>query len=309
MYKKKMGDRTDGYRLNNVDVLFQLIPYVMRTRLDSQCFFEEDIDFAKIDAMVNDLRRNGYPHLRAMHVIIAAVVRLMAMRPHLNRFICGNKAYARNSITVAIAMKKDMSDEGEETTVKVDFDPMDSLFDVAQKVEKIIMDNKPADVANDTDVFAGLVGRMPSFILRIFINMLMWMDRCGILPKAIIKLSPFHSSFFITNLGSLGIRSIYHHLYEFGTTSYFIAMGTKDKVLSLNDHGLPVIRKVMSLKFVTDERICDGFYNASSMLKLKRMLKAPECLLEKLPPEMVVLDNGIVEKKKRWVRKSKHVNN
>lgn len=45
------------------------------------------------------------------------------------------------------------------------------------------------------------------------------------LPRKLIDLSPFHTSLFITNLASINTSFIYHHCYEFGTTSVFLCMG------------------------------------------------------------------------------------
>ena len=84
-------------------------------------------------------------------------------------------------------------------------------------------------------------------------------------------------------MGSLGIDSIYHHLYEFGTTSCFIAMGKKQFVPFVRPDGTLGQRKVINFRFVLDERICDGYYYAASIKKFRRYLKHPE-LLER-PPE------------------------
>jgi len=43
------------------------------------------------------------------------------------------------------------------------------------------------------------------------------LDKINLLPKSIIDLSPFHSSIFVTNVGSIGLDTIYHHIYNFGT--------------------------------------------------------------------------------------------
>ena len=44
----------------------------------------------------------------------------------------------------------------------------------------------------------------------------------------------------------------------------------------------------VTLKVVTDERICDGYYYASAMKRMKRILLHPEILDE--PPATVVED-------------------
>ena len=61
-------------------------------------------------------------------------------------------------------------------------------------------------------------------------NVIRFLDKHGILPKFLIRVSPFHTSAFVTNVGSLGIDAIFHHLYNFGTTSMFFAMEEKKKL-------------------------------------------------------------------------------
>ena len=50
-------------------------------------------------------------------------------------------------------------------------------------------------------------------------------------------------------------------------------------------------KRIISLKMVVDERICDGFYYASSMRMFSKILQNPEVLLT--PPEEVLVDDGI----------------
>jgi hypothetical protein len=130
--------------------------------------------------------------------------------------------------------------------------------------------------------------------MRFVVWMLLTLDKVGLMPKLIFKASPWHSSIFLTNIGSLGIESIYHHLYEFGTCSIFTAMGKKSRRHNINHQGEVTSYKSILLKFVLDERICDGFYNASSMRMLNKILSNPSQLL--VPPESVILDDGVNRK-------------
>ena len=106
------------------------------------------------------------------------------------------------------------------------------------------------------------------------------LDKYGLLPRWVLNASPFHTSLFLTNVGSLGIDYIYHHLYDFGTTSLFFAMGKKKKSFIYEDDEIKE-RKCISLGFVGDERICDGYYYASSLKLLTRLLRKPELLENK----------------------------
>ena len=154
------------------------------------------------------------------------------------------------------------------------------------------------EAENETDFFAKILGTMPSFLLRIAINFFKGLDSIGLLPKAVQKLSPFHTSAFLTNLGSIGIRPVFHHIYEFGSTSIFIAVGKKMSAMELDDEGKPVKRKYIDLNIVADERICDGYYYALSMRTFMKILNNPESLL--VAPTEFPFDDGIVMKGRKF---------
>ena len=89
-------------------------------------------------------------------------------------------------------------------------------------------------------------------------------------------------------MGSLGIPPIYHHLYNFGTLPMFIAFGAKRKAVELDREGKAVERKYIDFMVVMDERVCDGYYYASSFKYMKMYLHNPSLL--EVPPENVVED-------------------
>ncbi|MEG1556211.1 MAG: hypothetical protein RR356_05750 [Bacteroidales bacterium] len=293
-YKWNFGDRSDGWRVKKVDVMFRMIPYFLRTRMDSQNFFEERVSLDIIETFVKE-HKEEIPDLSIMHVIITALVRTISQRPYLNRFVVWNKIFARNNISFAIAIKRNLTDDGEETMIKPYFLPTDTLQDVVNKINKELENSQPQGKCNDVDFVSKILGKLPDFLLRFVVFMLFWMDKVGILPKSLIRISPWHSSAFLTNIGSLGIESIYHHLYEFGTCSMFVAMGKKTKEYTTDKDGEVKTLKSMLLKFVLDERICDGFYYASSMRLLNKTLLDPAILLN--PPEKVVVDDGVNKKR------------
>ena len=125
---------------------------------------------------------------------------------------------------------------------------------------------------------------MPDWLFKFVVNTLMFLDKHGMMPKAIVELSPFHTSAYLTNLGSLGIEPIYHHIYNFGTVGIFLAMGKKKKTYIYEDDNI-VQEKAICLKWVADERICDGFYYASALKSFYRYLKKPELLEQNIEPK------------------------
>ncbi|HOD94014.1 MAG TPA: 2-oxo acid dehydrogenase subunit E2, partial [Clostridia bacterium] len=298
--KKRIGDRYDGYRLRNVDTFFLLIPYIMKKRDDSQIFFEDVADADILDAFVRKYQED-IPGLKLYHVFIAALVRLFAIRPRINRFVCGSKIYARNHIAISMSIKRSMTDDGEETNIKPRFAPESTLKDVVDIVNEQVNMNKESGSENDTDKFAKLIGHLPTFIIKTVVNFLMWLDRIGLMPASTIEFSPFHCSGYLTNMGSLGIKSVYHHLYNFGTTSIFLAMGKKEYQYQGSDEGELIKKRILSLKMVVDERICDGYYYASTMRLFSKILQNPEVLLD--PPEQVIVDDGISLSKPENIKK------
>ena len=268
------GKRYDGRRIKTLSPFYKIIPYIMKTRNDSQVYFEDKICIDKLDEYIKQKREEGVM-LSHMEVIIAAMARVMAERPGLNRFIMNRKIYARKKIWVSLAIKKKMEDEAAETTVKFVINPTDTVFDVSNQIKKIVEENKKVETSNITDKLVNAIMSLPNWFIKSVVNVLMWMDEHNMLPGKIIEASPFHTSLFITNLGSLGIDSIYHHIYNFGTTSQFLAMGGKKEEINPQTGELS---KYINFKVVCDERICDGFYYAKSFLLFRRYMQNPERL-------------------------------
>lgn len=111
-FRWRWGDRYDGWRVRKVDPVFRVIPYILRTRMDAQNFFEEKVPIDHIEAFIKK-HKEDIPDLSIMHVIMAATVRLISQRPHLNRFVVWNKIFARNHISFSIAIKRSLTDSGE----------------------------------------------------------------------------------------------------------------------------------------------------------------------------------------------------
>lgn len=288
--RRRFGDRYDGRLLRKVDPFYKIIPYIMKTRADSQIFFDDKIILEKTEKYIQEKRAQNI-NIGFLHVVIAAMVRTMALKPRLNRFVSGRKIYARNGIYVSLAVKRDMSEDSPETTIKLEFEPTDTLFEVMEKIDKAISENKQANATNDTDKTAKLIMMCPGFLVRFLVGFLTWLDHRGKMPKVLNRVSPFHTSVFITDLGSVGLQPVYHHIYEFGTTSIFVAFGIKNKERIIDRNHNIVEQKYVNVKVVVDERICDGYYYAKAFRIFRRLVENPHLL--EVAPEKVVEDNEI----------------
>ena len=280
------GYRPDGKRVKNLSPIFKVMPCVMLDRADAQVYFKQDIPLKNLDEYINKKAEQGIK-LSDMNIIYAALVKIIGERPSLNRFAMNGRIYQRDKIYVSLVIKKSLTEEGPETPIKLDFVGNENLFDVKERLDAVIEKNKDLENSNSTDKLAFMLSLVPQFVIRGIVKFLGFLDKHGLMPRAIIDASPFHTSVFLTNVGSLGIDSIYHHIYNFGTTSMFFSMGKKKKSYIYEDDDIKE-EKCITLAFVGDERICDGYYYASSFKLLTKYLKKPE-LLEENEEENVVV--------------------
>ena len=286
--RRRFGDRKDGRKLRSIDPMFRIMPYIMAKRSDAQNTYADSFDITKTEAFCRGKVKEGYTNFGLLHVFLAAYVRTVSQRPGINRFISGQKVYARNTIEVVMTVKKHMRIDSSETCIKVEFEPTDTIDDVYRKFNTVVMENVGNDEESSFDSLARVLHYIPGLLLRWTVKFLNFLDYFGKLPRKLTKLSPFHGSMIITSMGSLGIKPIYHHIYDFGNLPIFLAYGSKRKKITLDREGNVVTRRYIDIKAVTDERICDGFYFASAFKVMKRCFENPEIL--NMPPEKVVED-------------------
>lgn len=273
--------RSDGRLIKGLDPFFKLIPHIMYRRSESQIFYKQELTTDIFNTYIKQKREEGH-ELSYMTIIISALVRLLALRPSLNRFAINGRIYAHNDIEISLAVKKELSDEAEETTIKVKFDGTENIFDVNDKINETIKLNKLATTSNNTDKMARLFMSLPNFLVHFCVRTLMRFDLWNIMPKSVIEASPFHASAWITNIKSIKLNYLYHHLYDFGTASFFVAIGkTNNEPLSSLSGNIET-KRVFTLGYTIDERMCDGFYLSQSLRIYEKYLKTPYLLEERL---------------------------
>ena len=270
-----MAKRCDGIRVKDQDPIMKIMPYFMYDRIDALNYNFEEIDCAILDKYIK-----GYTasELSYMHVLIATFVRTMHKFPQLNRFVVNGKMYEHKDITMSFTVHRSLRGETAETVLKASFQGTETIAEVAAVLDKAIAETTALGETNDTDDLAKIIMSIPSFLYRPVVKFLMWMDRHNILPKDMIDASPFHTSFYITNLKSLGIGTVLHHIYNFGTCSQFVSMGKERYIPIVDNKEHITIKKMMQLGLTTDERICDGLYFARAVRYMKKLLTHPEML-------------------------------
>ena len=193
--------------------------------------------------------------------------------------------------------KRKLSANAADSTVKICFTGHESVYEVKEKMDEAIKTINQKEESNNTDKVARLFTMVPNLLIKFLVGFIKLLDKHGLMPKAILKASPFHTSCFVTNLKSIKGEYIYHHLYDFGTTSLFVSMGKEKMTPVVNEEMQIVPGKIMTLGIVTDERFCDGFYYVAALKMLKDYYANPKKLCEKL--EKVEEDIPFEYKKKK----------
>ena len=287
-YHPTWKDRSDGRYIRSSPAIEQITPFIMPQRCGANILFEESAEITGLDRYVRAKRREDMPNFGMTHAIVAAYVRTVAKYPALNRFVAGQRIYSRGEdIAVCMTVKKEMTKDSPDTVIKVHFHPGDTARDVYEKFNAAVAAAKDEMDSSGVDDAAGFLTSTPRMVLKFVVWLIKSLDYFGLAPKFLLELSPFHASIYFTSMGSLGIRPVYHHLYDFGTVPAFCAFGRKRRAEEIKD-GEVVERKYMDLRFNLDERICDGFYYASLIKYFLRLLNHPEVL--DTPPDTIEQD-------------------
>lgn len=278
--RRRSGDRYDGRRIKNLGDLQLLLPHYISRRSEAQKRYEQEFEVGRAAAWLNAQRRAGHKGMSFMHLFIAAFVRCCAFLPGVNRFVAGRRLYAHDRVEIILSIKRRHSVDDSEIPIKLVLDRSDTVFDVYRKLNRAIESAETAEGGTRLEkIAARLLSRQ-----RILNRFLAWLvrvaDYFGILPDQMLASSPFHGSLNVSDNGSLGIRSVYCDLHDFGTVPISANIG---KAYSDGEHSF------IDIKFVLDGRIVDMETYASMFTMMQELLNDPAQL--ELPPQKIVNDD------------------
>ncbi len=280
------GRRADGVKVKNLLIIEKAGPYFMPQRIDACNLFTQDIDCKPLDDFIAQERKSGV-HYTYTELMIAAAVRMLYERPKTNRFINDCVIYQRKWICISMNVKPRLTDDDDELTLKFYFSGRESIQEVKAIMEKEIFENIKNATEHTTTKTAALLGKLPGWMFKLAMRIFRFLDKHNMLPKSLIHASPFHTSMYVTDLRSIKLDKIYHHLYNFGNTTIFASLG-KIKYVPVSDRSGEIsVRKQMNIGFTLDERVCDGLYYSNSVRLVRKYLENPNELKERLPePEL-----------------------
>ena len=279
-YKKRWGDRRDARWLRDIPAMNQIMPTLMPNRADNEAYINLDIDLRPLDAYLAKKnegldKSHRYTYF---HVISAAIAKAFVLRPRMNRFICNNKVFQRDELTLAFVVKKQFSDKSEEGLAYIKFQPdstIDTFHDDLMRIVHAVRKEGGGDTSSDA---MNILVKLPHCVTTAVVNGIKLLDRHGLAPDALIGSDPYHASIMLTNLGSIGLEGGYHHLANWGTNSCFVVVGKKHMKKLYDKQGNEDICEVIPLGITLDERIADGYYYSGTVALVKELLAHPELL-------------------------------
>lgn len=279
--RRSLRNRRDRIYLKDIDSMHVIMPYVMPTRCANEALLSEDFDISELDRYVQG-KNAGNPDFKYtwFHVICAAIAKTIILRPKMNYFISGYRMYERRDIEIAFVVKRKFEDNSEEALAKFVVDRDGGSL--VEQVHSFVRDY--VNVVRGKNKTVGITNKFNFYQVwpRPFFRFFVWILRCleyfGIYPKSLAKSDPCYSTVYITNLGSIKMSADYHHIFEWGTNSFFVVMSEKKVTPFFKEDGSFEVKPTIQLSFTVDERIADGFYFARSIKLMKHLILHPELL-------------------------------
>ena len=277
-----LGDRCDGVRLKKLSGFRKMFPYMMRTRTESVIYHAQRLRIRDTLAWLDRTNAGREPKITFFQVVLAACVRTLALRPEANRFVAGRRIYQRRTIDLSFVVKRELTEQAGETTVKISFDPRSTVAGVAERVNSIVRETRQNKSSRDEGT-ADLVAKLPRCLARLAFRGVRSLDYFGRLPASFIKGDALYTSVFLANLGSIGLDTVLHHMYEWGNAAFFIVVGKRKKEPVANERGELEVQNILDMTISIDERITDGFYYANTIRLLAHLIENPGEL--EVPPD------------------------
>jgi hypothetical protein len=269
--------RADGTLVKKVHPYRRLMWFIMPTRTESVVYYDDYIDAEPLLEYLAEAKQRF--EVDVTHAIVAAVNIALAECPTMNHFIVGRRMYLRKHRAITFSMKRiARNKKAKLAVVKMEMNDADNFKDLCERVAGQISHQRSGKKTHADKEFS-LFNALPRTVLRLFTGLFKVLDYLNILPyKAFIKADGLYTSVVIANLGSLGMNSAYHHLYEWGTASLFLMVGKIEMRPTVVD-GEIVARKTMHVRYSYDERIDDGLSSSHGMAMARRVLENPRAYL------------------------------
>ena len=284
---KRFGDRKDGTLLRDISAMHYVMPLMYPNRCDNEAFISERIDLTNVMAYLEKKNANNPAYkYNLFQIMVTTMLKVITLRPKMNRFIANQTMYQRNEVSAAFTIKKEFTDNGGEALAFIHSKPEDTIDTVHNEIYRQVSIGRSEDQVDDGTASLNAVKKVPGFLVKLVGSAARFLDRHGWMPQGVIKGDPYYSSVVLTNLGSIKLHAGYHHLTNWGTNSVFCAIGEIKKRPFYDEEGNVTMRISVDLGLTIDERIADGYYYSRTVQLMKKLLENPELLEKPLGEEV-----------------------
>lgn len=278
--------RSDGILVPNPTTIRAMMPALMPGRNESAVTHEQVFDLRRTLPFMDAYNEaNPSAPIKLFDLIIAAIARVGHERPGMTRFVAGGRLYERKEHTVSFVVKRERADYAALRTVKFKVTPNEPFKSVVQRLRDGIGEERTDKGARPVEKEVKWFLKMPRLLLAAVVKLAKWLDYFGMFPKFMMENDPMFSSVFVTNVGSLGIDRVFHHLYEYGNIGLFCAVGLvkPEVVVGANRH--PEVTDTVHLYWTFDERANDAHYCVESLQRVQAYVENPEMLVAEIDTE------------------------
>ena len=100
-------NRKDGKKLKNITSMHCIMPLMYPNRCDNEAFISERIDLTAINAYL-ERKNSEHPdyEYNLFQIMVTALLKVITLRPKMNRFIANKTMYQRNEVSAAFTVKR-----------------------------------------------------------------------------------------------------------------------------------------------------------------------------------------------------------
>ena len=272
------GDRRDGKLIRDLDSLHFITGIIYPNRCDNEAFITERMDLTKTYEYLEKKNADNPEYkYNLFQVIVTSVLKTITLRPKMNRFIVNGNFYQRNEISASFVVKKIFDDNGAEALAFIHSKDDDTIDTIHEKIYQQVSEGHSDKIDESTESM-DFFNRIPRNISKLGVRFTMWLDKHGWVPKSFIATDPYYSSVVLSNIGSLKLKSGYHHLTNWGTCSIIGLIGEAGKKPFFDDDGNITMKECVELGLTIDERLADGYYYSKTIRLMKHLIENPELL-------------------------------
>ena len=283
--KRRIGDRKDGKLLRDLDSLHFITGILYPNRCDNEAYISQRVDLTPIKAYIAEKNETADFKYTYFHIVVAALIKTITLRPKLSRFIVNGNFYQRNEVSASFVVKKQFSDHAAEALAMLHAKPTDTMETIHNYIRDQVTGCRSEKVDSSTESM-DTFNKLPRWMSKTGVKFVMWLDKHGWVPSSLIETDPYYSSVVISNLGSIKLKCGYHHLTNWGTCSMFCIIGEKKMSPFYDENGKVEMRETLDLGLTIDERLADGYYYSKSVRLLKYLLEHPEELEKPMNAEV-----------------------